>query len=92
MGYPAAIATKMLLDGEIQRKGMVLPFTQDIYRPMLKRLKAEGIIAEEKSTWLWVPDTNFSRISWLQILPLSLLINSNTHILSKYFSEQGMKG
>lgn len=52
VGYPAAIATKMLLDGEIQRKGMVLPFTQDIYRPMLKRLKAEGITAEEKSVWI----------------------------------------
>lgn len=52
VGYPAAIATKMLLDGEIQRKGMVLPFIPDIYRPMLKRLKAEGIVAEEKSIWI----------------------------------------
>nr|SVE92224.1 EOG090X0141 [Megafenestra aurita] len=52
VGYPAAIATKMLLDGEIQRKGMVLPFIQDIYRPMLKRLKAEGIVAQEKSIWI----------------------------------------
>ncbi|XP_046658109.1 alpha-aminoadipic semialdehyde synthase, mitochondrial-like [Daphnia pulicaria] len=50
VGYPAAIATKMLLDGEIQRKGMVLPFIQDIYRPMLKRLKAEGIVAEENDS------------------------------------------
>ena len=48
----AAIAAKMLLDGEIQRKGMILPFIQDIYRPMLKRLKAEGIVAEEKSMWI----------------------------------------
>lgn len=52
VGYPAAIATKMVLDGEIQRKGMVLPFIQDIYRPMLKRLKAEGIVAQEKSVWI----------------------------------------
>jgi len=52
VGYPAAIATKMLLDGEIQRKGMVLPFIPNIYQPMLKRLKAEGISAEEKSIWL----------------------------------------
>nr|SVE70256.1 EOG090X0141 [Daphnia similis]SVE70880.1 EOG090X0141 [Daphnia similis]SVE71511.1 EOG090X0141 [Daphnia similis]SVE72144.1 EOG090X0141 [Daphnia similis] len=52
VGYPAAIATKMVLDGEIQRKGMILPFIQDIYRPMLKRLKAEGIVAEEKSIWI----------------------------------------
>ncbi|XP_071450294.1 alpha-aminoadipic semialdehyde synthase, mitochondrial isoform X2 [Hetaerina americana] len=49
VGYPAAIAAKMILDGEIQTKGMVLPFTPDIYRPMLNRLKAEGIESMEKS-------------------------------------------
>jgi len=52
VGYPAAIATKMVLDGEIQGKGMVLPFTRDIYRPMLNRLADEGITATEKTTWL----------------------------------------
>ena len=52
VGYPCAIATKMVLDEEIQRKGMVLPFTQDIYKPMLSRLRQEGISATEKSTFL----------------------------------------
>ena len=52
MGYPCAIATKMVLDGEIQKPGMVLPFTQDIYKPMLARLRKEGISATEKSTFL----------------------------------------
>eukprot|EP00092_Neocalanus_flemingeri_P105256 GFUD01134873.1.p1 GENE.GFUD01134873.1~~GFUD01134873.1.p1 ORF type:complete len:162 (+),score=34.08 GFUD01134873.1:262-747(+) len=52
VGYPCAIATKMVLDGEIQKTGMVLPFTQDIYKPMLTRLRSEGIIATEKSTFL----------------------------------------
>lgn len=52
VGYPCAIATKMVLDGEIQKKGMVLPFTRDIYRPMLKRLRAEGIHDTEKSVFL----------------------------------------
>ncbi|XP_017786557.1 PREDICTED: alpha-aminoadipic semialdehyde synthase, mitochondrial-like [Nicrophorus vespilloides] len=33
VGFPAAIATKMILDGEIQHKGIILPFTSDIYRP-----------------------------------------------------------
>ena len=51
VGYPAAIATKMVLDGEIQTPGMVLPFTKDIYSPMLNRLAAEGITAIEKSEW-----------------------------------------
>jgi len=52
VGYPCAIATKMVLDGEIQKPGMVLPFTQDIYKPMLARLRKEGISATEKSTFL----------------------------------------
>ncbi|CAH1390157.1 unnamed protein product [Nezara viridula] len=43
VGLPAAIAAKMVLDGEIQEKGMVLPFSPDIYRPILSRLRAEGI-------------------------------------------------
>ena len=37
VGFPAAIATRMVLDNEIQKKGMVLPFTRDIYKPMLER-------------------------------------------------------
>ena len=37
VGFPCAIATRMVLDKEIQRKGMVLPFTKDIYKPMLDR-------------------------------------------------------
>jgi len=52
VGYPCAIATKMVLDGEIQKKGMVLPFSQDIYRPMLQRLRNENITATEKSQFL----------------------------------------
>ena len=52
VGYPAAIATKMVLDGEIQGHGMILPFTKDIYKPMLNRLEQEGITAVEKSHWL----------------------------------------
>ncbi|GAU93379.1 hypothetical protein RvY_05331 [Ramazzottius varieornatus] len=45
VGYPAAIGTKMLLDKEIQRKGMFVPLTKDIYRPVLQRLENEGIKA-----------------------------------------------
>ncbi|XP_015600808.2 alpha-aminoadipic semialdehyde synthase, mitochondrial [Cephus cinctus] len=51
VGYPAAIAVKMVLDGEIQQRGMVLPFTQNIYRPILNRLRAEGLESFESSRW-----------------------------------------
>ncbi|XP_033150839.1 alpha-aminoadipic semialdehyde synthase, mitochondrial [Drosophila busckii] len=52
VGKPAAIAAKMILDGEIQERGVLLPFTPDIYRPMLQRLRSEGLTATETSRWL----------------------------------------
>ncbi|XP_003487153.1 alpha-aminoadipic semialdehyde synthase, mitochondrial [Bombus impatiens] len=52
VGYPTAIAVKMILDGEIQQRGVVFPFTPDIYRPILNRLKAEGIVFFETSKWM----------------------------------------
>ncbi|XP_055612755.1 alpha-aminoadipic semialdehyde synthase, mitochondrial isoform X1 [Uranotaenia lowii] len=52
VGFPAAIATKMILDGEIQQRGVVLPFSSDIYRPMLARLENEGLVATTTSKML----------------------------------------
>jgi alpha-aminoadipic semialdehyde synthase len=52
VGYPTAIAGQMLLNGEIQQKGIVLPFAQEIYSPMLKRLRQENIFATETVTKL----------------------------------------
>ncbi|KAE8737345.1 hypothetical protein FOCC_FOCC017194 [Frankliniella occidentalis] len=52
VGFPAAIAAKMVLDGEIQSHGMVLPFSREIYRPILSRLKSEGIEPFVRSKWL----------------------------------------
>ena len=52
VGFPAGIAAKMVLDKEIQKRGMVYPFSADIYKPMLMRLDNEGIRAKEKSKFL----------------------------------------
>lgn len=49
VGFPAAIAAKMVLDGEIQQRGVILPFAADIYLPMLSRLRAEGLHSTETS-------------------------------------------
>lgn len=49
VGFPTAIAAKMILDGEIQDRGVVLPFTSDIYLPMLSRLRGEGLHATHTS-------------------------------------------
>ncbi|KAK4876339.1 hypothetical protein RN001_012761 [Aquatica leii] len=52
VGYPAAIATKMILDGEIQERGVILPFTPEIYRTILSRLRNEGLHSTETSKFL----------------------------------------
>ncbi|VDP71119.1 unnamed protein product [Echinostoma caproni] len=55
VGIPAAIAAKMILDGEITDKGIVLPLQRYIYKPILERLKTEGIEAQEMSTFVELP-------------------------------------
>ncbi|XP_044048129.1 alpha-aminoadipic semialdehyde synthase, mitochondrial isoform X3 [Siniperca chuatsi] len=50
VGYPAAIAARMVLDGEISTKGLVVPMMKEIYRPALARLKEEGLNFMSKST------------------------------------------
>ena len=52
VGYPAAIATKMILDGEIQERGVVLPFAPDVFMPMLSRLRAEGFNSSHSSRFI----------------------------------------
>ncbi|KAJ7426189.1 Alpha-aminoadipic semialdehyde synthase, mitochondrial [Willisornis vidua] len=49
VGYPTAIAAKMVLDGEIVAKGMVVPLTKNIYGPILERVRAEGIVYSTRS-------------------------------------------
>jgi saccharopine dehydrogenase-like NADP-dependent oxidoreductase len=38
VGYPAAIAADMILSGKIDRKGVCIPVTRDIYEPILSEL------------------------------------------------------
>ncbi|XP_006813268.1 alpha-aminoadipic semialdehyde synthase, mitochondrial-like [Saccoglossus kowalevskii] len=48
VGLPCAIASKMLLEGEIEQKGMVVPFQKEIYEPILHILKEEGVVSTVK--------------------------------------------
>ncbi|CAG2186034.1 AASS [Mytilus edulis] len=51
VGYPTAIGTEMILNGRVktsEMKGVQLPMSKDVYKPILERLKAEGIKATEK--------------------------------------------
>jgi saccharopine dehydrogenase (NADP+, L-glutamate forming) len=43
VGYPVAIATKMILNGEIKAKGVKIPTDKCIYEPVLDELETMGI-------------------------------------------------
>ncbi|XP_065312549.1 alpha-aminoadipic semialdehyde synthase, mitochondrial-like isoform X2 [Gordionus sp. m RMFG-2023] len=49
VGFPCGIAVKMILEGEIQGKGLILPLTREIYKPILDRLMKEGIAAKTET-------------------------------------------
>ncbi|KAJ8386989.1 hypothetical protein AAFF_G00161660 [Aldrovandia affinis] len=51
VGYPAAIAARMVLDGEIETKGLVIPLSRNIYGPVLQRLQEEGVHFSAKSSF-----------------------------------------
>eukprot|EP00804_Cyclotella_cryptica_P020809 CCRYP_019250-RD/>CCRYP_019250-RD protein AED:0.09 eAED:0.09 QI:158/0.81/0.91/1/0.90/0.91/12/496/1041 len=48
VGYTAAIGTKLILEGGIESKGLLLPTSKEIYVPALKLLENEGIIFNEQ--------------------------------------------
>jgi saccharopine dehydrogenase-like NADP-dependent oxidoreductase len=43
VGYPVAIATKMILTGQITAKGIKIPIDKCVYDPILKELESMGI-------------------------------------------------
>jgi len=47
VGLPVGIATKLILTGEINVKGVQLPTIQSIYKPVLKELETFGISFKE---------------------------------------------
>ncbi|XP_026732692.1 alpha-aminoadipic semialdehyde synthase, mitochondrial-like [Trichoplusia ni] len=50
VGLPTGIAAKMVLDGELQERGVVLPFAPVVYKSLLSRLRSDGITAKETTT------------------------------------------
>eukprot|EP00128_Syssomonas_multiformis_P005982 Colp12_sorted_trinity150504_noHs@422 len=51
VGVPCAIATQMILDGELTRTGVIAPMTPDVFMPLLYKLQAEGIECFENSVF-----------------------------------------
>jgi saccharopine dehydrogenase-like NADP-dependent oxidoreductase len=49
VGLPLAIATRMILEGKVTERGVLLPISPDIYRPVLNELAANGLSFTEKT-------------------------------------------
>lgn len=43
VGFPIGMAAQLIADGKIFTKGLLLPVSKEIYQPLLKSLKLEGI-------------------------------------------------
>jgi len=48
VGLPAAIGTRLILQGKIQSAGVLIPILPEIYRPVLEELKVRGIDFREE--------------------------------------------
>jgi saccharopine dehydrogenase-like NADP-dependent oxidoreductase len=48
VGLPVAIVTKMILNGEVKRRGVLMPKYPEIYNPVLAELEGYGIKFKEK--------------------------------------------
>ena len=49
VGLPLAIATKLLLQGKIKKRGVVIPIEKEIYDPVLAELTTLGIRLDEEA-------------------------------------------
>jgi saccharopine dehydrogenase-like NADP-dependent oxidoreductase len=49
VGLPLAIAAKLILNGTLTCTGLQIPVTEEIYRPVMKELEAEGIRFSEET-------------------------------------------
>jgi len=47
VGLPAAICTRLILEGKIKNKGIQIPVLPEIYKPVIKELKELGIAFKE---------------------------------------------
>ncbi|HYC40743.1 MAG TPA: saccharopine dehydrogenase C-terminal domain-containing protein [Chitinophagaceae bacterium] len=49
VGLPLGIAAKLILEGQIRSRGVVIPTAKEIYQPVLEELASLGIRFEERS-------------------------------------------
>ena len=47
VGLPLGIAARLLLNGTIKEKGLLIPINEEIYNPVLDQLEQYGIVFKE---------------------------------------------
>jgi len=50
VGLPAAVGTRLILEGKVRQKGICLPVHPEIYDPILNDLEAHGIVFKEEQS------------------------------------------
>jgi saccharopine dehydrogenase-like NADP-dependent oxidoreductase len=50
VGLPTGIGAKLILDGTITHRGVLIPTVPDVYRPVMAELRNHGIVFEETET------------------------------------------
>ena len=62
VGLPVAMATLLILNGEITTPGVQLPIRKEVYKPILKELEEYGVVFKEQSMpyFGYNPDKKFS--------------------------------
>jgi saccharopine dehydrogenase-like NADP-dependent oxidoreductase len=58
VSLPAAMATRLILAGEIAAPGVLAPVTPDLYEPVLSELEAMGIECKERHESLELGDAD----------------------------------
>jgi saccharopine dehydrogenase (NADP+, L-glutamate forming) len=48
VGVPCGIATQLVLDGKLNKRGVIAPMTMDICQPLIDALEKEGITMVEE--------------------------------------------
>jgi hypothetical protein len=51
VGLPAAVGTRLVLEGRIRRTGVSVPVHPEVYGPILEELENHGIVFNVKKSW-----------------------------------------
>ncbi|KAG0009114.1 hypothetical protein BGZ80_002722, partial [Entomortierella chlamydospora] len=48
VGMPCGVATQLVLDGVINKPGILAPMSADLVYPLIKAIEAEGVVCHEE--------------------------------------------